>query len=140
MTRALLLSVKHKYAEAILNGTKTLELRRRFPVLPPGTLLYIYSSGSTRAITGTVTLEGITRTSDTRLTREQLIRLELTKSEAAAYLAGASSASVLHLGSPRSFSVPIALSTMRDRLHLEPVQSYRYVSAELAAAVEGLSA
>lgn len=55
---AALISIKPKYAEAILAGRKTVELRRRIPALVPGTRLFIYSTLPVGAVVGAVTLEG----------------------------------------------------------------------------------
>jgi len=40
--RAVLLSVSPEFAEKIIAGTKTVEIRRRFPAVPVGTWLYFY--------------------------------------------------------------------------------------------------
>ena len=57
--RALFISVKPKYANAILEGTKTVELRRTRPNLPDGSLVILYSSTPTRAVVGWAHLTGV---------------------------------------------------------------------------------
>ena len=52
--RDVVLSIKPVYSEKILNGSKTVKLRRRFPVSAPnGTLAYIYSTSPVKAISRT---------------------------------------------------------------------------------------
>lgn len=60
-TSAAIISIYSDYANAILAGTKTIELRRRVPDLAIGTRLWIYATQPTGAIVGYVTIEKITR-------------------------------------------------------------------------------
>ncbi len=56
----LLLSIHPQFAEAILNGTKSVEFRRRKPLrCDPGTRLLIYSSSPTCALVGTATIDEV---------------------------------------------------------------------------------
>ena len=57
--RALFISVKPRYANAILEGIKTVELRRTRPNLPDGSLVILYSSTPTRAVVGWAHLTGV---------------------------------------------------------------------------------
>src|SRR5690348_16037028 len=57
--RALFISVKPRYANAILEGTKTVELRRTRPNLPDGSLVILYSSTPTRAVVGWAQLTAV---------------------------------------------------------------------------------
>jgi predicted transcriptional regulator len=50
--RAVLLSVAPEFAEKIGAGTKTVELRRRFPDVPVGTWIYFYVTLPVGAVTG----------------------------------------------------------------------------------------
>jgi predicted transcriptional regulator len=47
-----LISIRPGYANAILDGTKTIELRRRVPELVSGTRLWIYATRPTAAVVG----------------------------------------------------------------------------------------
>ncbi|WP_237302536.1 ASCH domain-containing protein [Streptomyces sp. S063] len=49
--RALLLSLHPRFATAILNGEKTVELRRQRVAVPPGTPVIIYATSPTMALT-----------------------------------------------------------------------------------------
>ncbi len=52
-SKDVLLSVKPAYANLLVDGIKTIELRRKFPVdLVPGTKCLIYSSSPTKKVIG----------------------------------------------------------------------------------------
>jgi predicted transcriptional regulator len=54
-----IISIKPVYAEAILFGHKTVELRRRIPPIEIGSRLWIYATRPTAAIVGSVILTDI---------------------------------------------------------------------------------
>ena len=56
-----IISIHPEHADAILAGTKTIELRRRIPDLAPGTRLWIYATRPTQAVVGMVTIDSIAR-------------------------------------------------------------------------------
>ena len=64
--RVTLLSVRPRFAEALLNGTKTAEIRRRRANIPDGSLCLLYASAPVRALVGAIRSAGPTRTSPTR--------------------------------------------------------------------------
>ena len=51
-TQNAMISIKPEYAQAILEGEKTVELRRRIPTLPIGARLWIYSTLPVGAVVG----------------------------------------------------------------------------------------
>jgi predicted transcriptional regulator len=53
VTRDVLMSIRPEYAEAILSGSKTVELRRRRPSFPSGTRVIVYSSSPDQRLLGT---------------------------------------------------------------------------------------
>jgi predicted transcriptional regulator len=56
-----LISIHPGYANAILDGTKTIELRRRVPELANGTRLWIYATRPTAAVVGVATISDVNR-------------------------------------------------------------------------------
>ena len=56
-----IISIHPSHAEAILAGTKTIELRRRVPKLPAGMKLWIYATRPTAAVVGVVTIIEVMR-------------------------------------------------------------------------------
>ena len=57
--RTLLLSLRPRFAQAILSGAKTVELRRRPVNAPPQTPIILYASSRTMAIVGTARLREV---------------------------------------------------------------------------------
>ena len=55
----LVLSVRPRFAEAIVDGRKTIEVRRQRPNVQPGTLGLIYSSSPTQAVVGSFRVDRI---------------------------------------------------------------------------------
>lgn len=58
-----IISIHPEYAEAILSGKKTIELRRRIPKIEEGTRLWIYATRPQAAIIGSAIVASITRES-----------------------------------------------------------------------------
>ncbi|MEM7683299.1 MAG: ASCH domain-containing protein [Pseudomonadota bacterium] len=59
VVESALISIKPKYADAIISGAKTVELRRRIPPLKTGTCLWIYATRPRGAVIGTAIVSGI---------------------------------------------------------------------------------
>jgi len=95
--RALLLSVKPRFAESILNGTKTAEIRRQCPAVQPGTLVIIYATKPVGAIVGTARISDISYGSPDEMWAHHHMHVGIEKGEFDTYLAGASVAYVLLL-------------------------------------------
>lgn len=56
-----IISIHPRHANAILDGAKTIELRRRIPTLSIGTRLWIYATRPVGAVIGMATVERIVR-------------------------------------------------------------------------------
>lgn len=130
MTRAVLLSVKPRFARAILEGRKTVEVRRRFPQVPAGTTVVLYSSSPERAVLGTVRLKRAIRVDPKVVWETYSEDIGIEEDALEDYLAGADSSTVLQVEAPESWNRPISLSLLRETLGLEPPQSFRYLTAD----------
>ena len=128
MNRPVLLSVRPRFARALLQGTKTVEIRRRFPDVPADTTVVIYSSTPDKAVLGTMTSAGVARSTPTQIWRDYSTVMELTRAQLTDYLHGATECSVLKLDQPLLWDLPVPLTHLRQILHLEPAQSFRYLS------------
>lgn len=125
--RALLLSVRPRFARAILAGTKTIEVRRRPVKARPGTRVIIYASNPTMAVVGTARLlDALTCEPEVAWAYHERA-LGLHRHEFDAYLAG-SKACLLLLDEVRSLDTPIGLDELRQSGTFRPPQSYRYLS------------
>lgn len=129
--RALLISIQPRFANAILDGTKTIELRRTPPTLAPGALALIYSSSPTKALVGWATVEEIVRATPHALWKEHKDVTGVTSAEFTDYFAGRTDAYGLRLSAVGRAEREFSLAALRGH-GLEPPQSWRYVAADLA--------
>src|SRR5690349_10118076 len=125
---ALLLSLHPRYAEAILSGVKTVELRRRAPKSLPRVAV-IYGSGTARSVLGVARLTGSYSGTPTEVWHRFGDRVGVSKREFDAYFLGAAQASGLELDHPRRAVTPLSLDGLRE-LGLEPPQSWRYLDGD----------
>lgn len=128
--RAVLLSIRPKYVSAILDGRKTVELRRTKIHAPAGAVLVLYGSSPSRSVLGTATLEGIDEAVPSALWPEVRARAGVTRREFNEYFRGARSAFALRLRDVVALTTPVPLGELRSRTGLEPPQSFRYVTLE----------
>lgn len=140
--RPVLLSVRPRFADALLDGTKTVEVRRRPVRLHAGALCLLYSSSPTRALTGALTVAGVEHGTPDELWRRHGPRTALNRDEYDNYLHGRSTACALVVTAPIVFHTPVPLAELRRRNHtFVPPQSYRFVrDGEIEALLNGQAA
>src|SRR4051812_23673857 len=105
--RSVLLSVRPRFADALLDGTKTVEVRRRPVRLSAGALCLLYASSPTRALTGALTVVGVDHGTPDELWRRHGPRTALTRDEYDGYLDGRSTACALLVATPIAFNKPV---------------------------------
>lgn len=105
--KAILLSVKPKYADLITAGTKLVELRRSWPSQQVG-MIAIYSTSPVKSIVAIVDVEEIVKASPSRIwTYARDYGGGLTKGELKEYLSGKKEGYAVLLKNVRVFSKPI---------------------------------
>lgn len=129
MSRVVLLSVRPRFAQGLLSGSKTAEVRRRFPDVPEGTTVVIYSTSPEKAVLGTMRAKRLVRSNAQDIWRDYADVIGIEHSELTEYLAGARECSVLELDTPDRWSQPVGLAELRRLLHVEPAQSFRYLNS-----------
>lgn len=134
----ILLSVRPRYARALLAGTKTVEVRRRFPDQPSGATLFVYSSTPDRAVLGTVRLESIERPKSHDVWHLYRHEMLIGRDAVADYLTETDSAAILRVTHPHRWPHAVSLAILRRALQLEPPQSFRYLSPDQVADLEQL--
>ena len=125
----LFMSIKPHYAERILAGEKTVELRRKSPVRTPSAVV-IYGSGSVKAVMGTADLLTIRTASPAEIWDEYGIHSSIARQAFDEYFAGSDRACALVLENAREAERRIPLASLRQ-FGLEPPQSWRYISGPL---------
>jgi predicted transcriptional regulator len=125
--RAVLISVRPRFANAILDAKKTVELRRIKINVPAGTRFLIYSTSPVMAVIGTAILERVETDTPENLWCRVKDLADVSQDEYAAYFAGATEAVALYLSEPTTLERPISLERLRNSVGIEPSQSFRYL-------------
>ena len=126
---ALLLSVRPRFAQAILAGTKTVEIRRRPIRSGSGTPVVLYASTPTMAVVGTARLVDVEALTLHRAWRRYRHTLGVSWPEFTEYLDGVDVAYLLRLDDVKELERPILLHTLRARRPFQPPQSFRYINS-----------
>jgi predicted transcriptional regulator len=125
----LLLSLRPRFAEAILSGAKTVELRRRPVKAVSGTVVVLYASAPTMAVVGTAVLVDVVALSPHTAWRRYRHTLALSWAEFTEYLTGAEQVHLLRLDDVKELDQPLTLQTLRGSAPFQPPQSFRYLHA-----------
>ena len=129
--RALLLSVRPRFAESILAGAKSAEIRKQRPAVHPGTLVIIYATRPVGAIVGTARIAGISQGSPDEMWELHHARTGVTRPEFDEYLSGAKTAYLLLLNKIQRLEPLLTLEQIRAETAFQPPQSYRYVNQNM---------
>lgn len=108
-----IISIRPNYAEAILDGSKTVELRRRLPNVNVGTRLWIYATRPTAAVIGTATIRNILRAHPRTIWRSHRSKAGVDHSTYAAYFDGAHVAVAIVLTAARRIT-PVSIDRMKQ--------------------------
>ncbi len=137
--RPILLSLRPRYAQAILDGAKTVELRRTRISAPDGTLVILYATAPIRSVVGTTKLAGRFIGTPVQVWTYCGSRTGLTKREYDDYFRGADLATALLLAAPRPLDAWHSLAELREsQPSFRPPQSFRYVADQDPVLLHGL--
>lgn len=133
----LFLSLRPRYAELLLGGQKSIELRRIRPTAPEGAVVLLYASSPTMTLVGQAEIARIHVASLNDIWRKHGPRTGITREEYDRYFAGLGQAVAIELTHIRRLEQPRPLADLRRRLTgFRPPQSYRYLdSSEVAALI-----
>lgn len=127
----VLLSVRPRFATALLDGSKTVEIRRRRAHLAPGALCLVYATSPDCALVGAVRVERIDTDSPEMLWERWGEKAAVDRTEFDEYLLGCQQASAIVMSSAFRFVEPILLPELRRRRHaFVTPQSYRFLPAD----------
>lgn len=132
---ALFLSLKPLYAEMLLDGRKTVELRRVKPCATPGSVVLLYASSPTKTLVGRAEVANIRVDSVDDIWTAYGGQTGITEEKYRMYFSGLDDAVAIELRNIRRLERPRPLDDLRGRLAgFRPPQSYRYLNGpELAA-------
>lgn len=135
---SILLSVRPRYANKILRGEKTVELRRVRPKVAPGDVIVMYVSSPQREVQALLTVQRVFETDTETLWDEVGREAGVTESEYRKYFEGSTTGVGIELCVAKALREPVTLDDLRLMSPgFRPPQSYRYV-AGLAAGIRSL--
>lgn len=134
--RDVVLSIRPYYSNKILDGRKTVELRRRFPVSAPrGTLAYIYSTSPVRAIVACANISQVHKLPLDQLWKAFRRPASITKSNFYDYFNGLQDGFAIEFSRVQPLSRPLTLEELRERFSFAPPQSFLYATPKLRKAI-----
>lgn len=124
----VLLSVRPRFASALLDGSKTVEVRRRRAHIADGTVCLLYASAPTCALVGALRVATTDIGSAETLWSRYGDATGLTREEYERYLDGAAQPCAIVVAATALFPQPVRLPELRrrSRAFVAP-QSYRFL-------------
>lgn len=123
----VLLSVKPQYANLIVDGMKSVELRRRFPTdLPEGTRCLIYSSSPTQKVIGECKIESVKKLSISQLWKQTAINAMISWDDFSSYFSELEHGYAVKVYASIRYDKPKDISKAAG-METKPPQSYRYL-------------
>ena len=137
--KMLLMSIKPAYIKKILEGEKTVELRRTRPKLSQGDLIVFYASSPQKAIRGAATVGSIIEGTPADVWAANCGKIGIDKRAYDEYFSGSKKAFGIVLETVWAYANPIGIEEMRGLFdNFMPPQSFRYLSKEESRVVETL--
>lgn len=112
--RNAIISIQPKYADAIFTGAKTVELRRRIPILEKGTRLWIYATRPRAAIIGLVFVDEILRGSPATIWKRHKDEVFIGKDDFNDYYRGTDKAVAILLKGAVLCHCPVNIVKLRE--------------------------
>ena len=128
----VVMSIKPVFAEMILEGRKTVELRRRFPIAAAGALAWIYVTSPVKEMVASVELREILRLPVDEIRAEFGIRACIGHDGFDRYFEGLGYGFALILGGVRVLGRPVPLNELRGKFDFHPPQSFCYAKHGLS--------
>jgi predicted transcriptional regulator len=128
MNKALLLSIKPRYADAIFVGTKTFELRKVRPRVVAGDLVLVYVTVPRCRLEGAFRVGSVLEMAPEKLWLSVRGKCGITKAEFMTYYADKTTAFAIGVAEAWLLETAVELSELRTEEILPP-QGYRYLTA-----------
>jgi predicted transcriptional regulator len=127
--RDVLVSIRPIYASKILEGQKTVELRRKFPeVGATGAMVLIYSSSPISAVVGFARIRHVLKLPVANIWKEHGVAACVSKDEFDAYFSGLKQGFAIFLEGVKSLRKQLKASDLEEQFGIVPPQSYRYLA------------
>src|SRR5687768_1590251 len=126
--RALLISIRPRFAAEIFAGTKTVELRRVKPGMVAGDLALVYVSAPAMELQGAFEIASLISAAPSAIWKQMGKKSALTRAEFRKYFFGKKVAHAIVI--KRAWKLPVALPLPKLRQRLggfRPPQSFHYI-------------
>jgi predicted transcriptional regulator len=122
----VIISLRDEYVTQVLNGKKTVELRRRMVNIPAGSRVWIYTKSPTASVTLCATVERVFTGSPREIWRDHKDAVGITRTEFDAYLGDVEIACAIVLKDVRSLAPAPKLHELRLRsANFHPPQFFK---------------
>ncbi|TWT69722.1 ASCH domain-containing protein [Crateriforma conspicua] len=126
----LFLSIHPKHVQAIVEGRKTVELRKRRPSIEPGCMVVIYATTPKCEVVAVATVDAIQVGDPETIWRDCGEMAAVSEDAFDDYYDGATKAVGIHLSDIAVFKKPVSLRELRRRWEgFQPPQQYRYLDS-----------
>lgn len=125
--RLMMLSIHPQHVQRILDGVKTVELRRTRPAVEPGQPVAIYATSPRAAVVATCRIVQVEVGSPGALWAKVGAAAAIRRQEFDEYYEGVSSAVALHLGAVKPLASAVSLSEMRLSGRFQPPQTWHFL-------------
>jgi predicted transcriptional regulator len=134
--RALFISLRPRFAELLLEGSKTVELRRVQPAVARGARALLYAASPVQALVGAAVIQDVHVATRAQIWKLHGARTGITREEYEQYFSEASIAVAITLAEVQRLQTPVTLAELRQgREWFRPPQSFRYLDAEQVASL-----
>jgi len=141
LRRQVLLSLRPRFAQALLDESKLVELRRGSCRIPAESTCLVYASSPVQAVLGIIVVTKTLAGAPLDIWSQHGPETGLARREFDEYASGCRTLTALVIASPRRFEKPIPLDELRE---LQPgfvvPQSYRYMDDRETSALLGYTA
>lgn len=129
--KSIILSIKPYFVEAILDGKKSIELRKRVGELfVENNTIYIYSTSPVKAIVAKAKISHVDKVHPLEIHMDTLIHAHVSRDYFDDYFKKSTQAFLIHLKDIKRLKHPIDIYKLR-KLGLTPPQSFCYLENEL---------
>jgi predicted transcriptional regulator len=135
--RLMVMSIHPRHVQAILRGTKTVELRRTRPDIEPGQPVAIYATTPSAALVATCQIARIQVDTPARLWAAVHDNAAVRRQEYDDYFGGAEVAVALHLSAVTPLTNAVTLSQMRSAGPFTPPQTWHFFDRRRLSALLG---
>jgi predicted transcriptional regulator len=129
--RQVVISIQPKWAGLIRSGSKTIELRRRFPRLPVGSVAYLYESSPVSSLTARMRIGFVHELPVTELWNLHGKASCVDERYFAEYFAGRDVGYGVHIAQCVPLTKAVPLAELRSKLAFNAPQSWAYASPRL---------